>query len=252
MECSVSIYGHLVTARIFLVNTDRPTTGRAIDLCIQRSTEVYRGLWTSQNKTLTFTNYTDLQNLHVRPADCTNCTDRQNLHQLHGPAEPVILRSSRRCSVQPSGPSPRYLAAATRSARHRGIISDPLSPPPRQRTKDALDVEGGVARRGSVFAFISRVFFEAFTLTFLAEWGDRSQIATILLAAREVCVERGRGGGGCRAPPGPGTEGVGGGAWRFTVQIYKASSRLALIRLSVIRVCFLVSVSSNVKNRGHK
>jgi putative Ca2+/H+ antiporter (TMEM165/GDT1 family) len=31
---------------------------------------------------------------------------------------------------------------------------------------------------------ISPVFLEAFTLTFLAEWGDRSQIATIGLAAQ--------------------------------------------------------------------
>ena len=34
---------------------------------------------------------------------------------------------------------------------------------------------------------ISPVFVEAFAMTFLAEWGDRSQITTIVLAAREVC-----------------------------------------------------------------
>lgn len=31
----------------------------------------------------------------------------------------------------------------------------------------------------------SAIFLQAFTLTFLAEWGDRSQITTIILAARE-------------------------------------------------------------------
>lgn len=34
--------------------------------------------------------------------------------------------------------------------------------------------------------FISPVFLEAFVLTFLAEWGDRSQITTIILAATKV------------------------------------------------------------------
>lgn len=34
-------------------------------------------------------------------------------------------------------------------------------------------------------SFVSTLFLEAFTLTFLAEWGDRSQLTTIVLAARE-------------------------------------------------------------------
>ena len=33
---------------------------------------------------------------------------------------------------------------------------------------------------------LAGAFVQACTMTFLAEWGDRSQIATIVLGAREV------------------------------------------------------------------
>ncbi|XP_008209136.1 transmembrane protein 165 [Nasonia vitripennis] len=50
------------------------------------------------------------------------------------------------------------------------------------------DPETGVIRKSqktSAFMLLSRIFLQAFSLTFLAEWGDRSQITTIILAARE-------------------------------------------------------------------
>ncbi|KAI0238085.1 Transmembrane protein 165 [Lamellibrachia satsuma] len=50
------------------------------------------------------------------------------------------------------------------------------------------DVETGVIRtpqRRILYSLFSRIFIQSFTLTFLAEWGDRSQITTIILAARE-------------------------------------------------------------------
>lgn len=51
------------------------------------------------------------------------------------------------------------------------------------------DPESGGIRattRGRWQRLVSAVCLQSFTLTFLAEWGDRSQITTIVLAAREV------------------------------------------------------------------
>jgi putative Ca2+/H+ antiporter (TMEM165/GDT1 family) len=55
------------------------------------------------------------------------------------------------------------------------------------------DSESGIIRTrrprwALLLPFVSKVFVESFTLTFLAEWGDRSQITTIILAARENVI----------------------------------------------------------------
>ena len=53
------------------------------------------------------------------------------------------------------------------------------------------DVESGVVRPGRlhrVLGIFSPILIQSFTLTFLAEWGDRSQITTIVLAASDVSI----------------------------------------------------------------
>uniref|UniRef100_A0AAG5DIC3 GDT1 family protein n=1 Tax=Anopheles atroparvus TaxID=41427 RepID=A0AAG5DIC3_ANOAO len=57
------------------------------------------------------------------------------------------------------------------------------------------DAESGASRRGSTrgrlnnnsaaLKLLFRIFMQAFTMTFVAEWGDRSQLTTIILSARE-------------------------------------------------------------------
>ncbi|XP_058458888.1 transmembrane protein 165 [Malaya genurostris] len=50
------------------------------------------------------------------------------------------------------------------------------------------DAETGVIRKNkqqTAMNLLVRIFMQAFTMTFLAEWGDRSQLTTIILSARE-------------------------------------------------------------------
>ncbi|XP_045625676.1 putative divalent cation/proton antiporter TMEM165 isoform X11 [Procambarus clarkii] len=58
----------------------------------------------------------------------------------------------------------------------------------RRSVRSAEEGTAGTRRLGrkhQIIVALSRVFFQAFTMTFLAEWGDRSQIATVVMAARE-------------------------------------------------------------------
>jgi len=63
----------------------------------------------------------------------------------------------------------------------------------REEKESRGDIEsGGRGSDPTALSLLSKIFIQAFTMTTLAEWGDRSQLATVILAAREdvygVCV----------------------------------------------------------------
>ena len=63
-------------------------------------------------------------------------------------------------------------------ARRRSTSKEPVSNSPLRRTFQGV--------RNLCSYILGPVFVQAFALTFLGEWGDRSQIATIVLAAAHV------------------------------------------------------------------
>ena len=59
---------------------------------------------------------------------------------------------------------------------------------PTPASKPAHKASWSEGTRNFCSLFLGPVFVQAFVLTFLGEWGDRSQIATIALGAAHVCV----------------------------------------------------------------
>ncbi|VVC33768.1 Hypothetical protein CINCED_3A007286 [Cinara cedri] len=70
----------------------------------------------------------------------------------------------------------------------------------RRKDDEDIDIEQAAPKRcrlqlgNTSLLIVSKTLIQAFTMTFLAEWGDRSQLATIILAAREDAYGVGLGG----------------------------------------------------------
>lgn len=79
---------------------------------------------------------------------------------------------------------PRARSSSPRARGHGPSISFPLSKGRKEKVHWAIQVKETV-RRG-IQILTSPVFAQAFILTFLGEWGDRSQITTIAMAGANV------------------------------------------------------------------
>uniref|UniRef100_A0A8D8D8W1 GDT1 family protein n=1 Tax=Culex pipiens TaxID=7175 RepID=A0A8D8D8W1_CULPI len=86
-----------------------------------------------------------------------------------------------------------YYMSATEAAEELEEVQSDLRKREDEMEKEASatliqDAETGIIRKNkqrSAWNLLLRILMQAFTMTFLAEWGDRSQLTTIILAARE-------------------------------------------------------------------
>lgn len=97
---------------------------------------------------------------------------------------PVSLNSS-----APSSPSKIALLVPNGEElvedRKELLLNTQTEDPETGIVRSVVSVSFGIRMRRWLMRFISLAFLETLTMTFVAEWGDRSQITTIILAARE-------------------------------------------------------------------
>ena len=73
-----------------------------------------------------------------------------------------------------------------------GVMTVINTKPPAQLPEKSTIMKGVTSKlenlKKPLYMLFSKVFVESFVLTFLAEWGDRSQMTTIVLAATKVLL----------------------------------------------------------------
>lgn len=97
--------------------------------------------------------------------------------------EHLARRNRRRSSITP------YALEAGRGRRSKSnpklpAPRSPSSSPSRSPSRDRSSIQGVLSGLNNLFSFLlSPAWVQTFVMTFLGEWGDRSQIATIAMAA---------------------------------------------------------------------
>ena len=73
-----------------------------------------------------------------------------------------------------------YHMSATEGQEEFEEVGEELRKKEEQEKKGSLE-SGGSRGEPTAFGFLSKIFVTSFTMTMLAEWGDRSQLATVIL-----------------------------------------------------------------------
>lgn len=120
--------------------------------------------------------------------------------EAHDPNSVMLenLEEGRARPLENSLAPPSRTASPAARANHR---SRSRSLSPNRRMRPSISLGGGVGplkqetvaawretARNALEMMTSPVFAQAFALTFLGEWGDRSQITTIAMAGAHVCL----------------------------------------------------------------
>ena len=74
-----------------------------------------------------------------------------------------------------------YHMSPTEGQEELEEVGEELRKKEEQEKKGGLETGGGRGAEPSAISFLSKIFIQSFTMTTLAEWGDRSQLATVIL-----------------------------------------------------------------------
>ncbi|GAB0094519.1 uncharacterized protein DMENIID0001_098290 [Sergentomyia squamirostris] len=128
--------------------------------------------------------------LELRPMDGVQTTlsgSRQSLNSNGAP--PALLSTESGVELrQLNNHSSEHISSNSSINAPKNASTNPRFERETSTMLISQDPESGTVRKTkgrSIMYVVSRIFMQAFTMTFLAEWGDRSQLTTIILGARE-------------------------------------------------------------------
>jgi putative Ca2+/H+ antiporter (TMEM165/GDT1 family) len=81
-----------------------------------------------------------------------------------------------------------YHMSATEGQEEMEEVGEELRKKEEQEKKGGLETGGSRGGSASAYSYLSKIFVQSFTMTTLAEWGDRSQLATVILGKMQLML----------------------------------------------------------------